>query len=378
MPSHTIANGPMPSPSLLSSKRGACPKELAERVASTIDLPGRTSKGPIAKRSPLSGPLQKLATASTSADAPPVGIIPGLPNEMAAAILSRIEVPKQEFGTQLRKLMQVNRSWLAEVNRQTTWNPAFRDPCVDALRDWCDKDVRRIVDDVSLSPEDVRREVAESLSKTGNVKMDIGPPGDFGDLEKRLNRRIALDVLATQTELSSLHLRAASFDASEAPKELIFAITTVLSNSPTLEEVKLNLTDAGLSGADVASLLKALVGKPISTLFLNRNGLDAEGINAIGRLLPQIDMGTLLLSKSELGDEGAKVIASAIPKSLRSLTLKNNGIGNAGIASLIAALPSSELERLYLQDNACDDEFKSTLSSREHLNALGKPVEVHV
>lgn len=334
----------------------------------TGGLARRQSSGGTAQRSPLSQALQNFAAAK------PVGVlIPGLPDELASNIIQKA-IPRSASGR--GKLMEVNRAWLNEINRLSTHDPVVREAVIEDRQGWSARQIGNLVDDRTLSREQVRDGVAQVLGMTDDVGIDVGEPPFSGGRENKLqNRLVALQELSQRTNMKTLKLVATEF-AAASPDVLVSAIGSFLANNAGLEDAKIFLNKSGITATDAAALVTNMAGKPVSRLWLDGCTLGSEGTVVISQHLPSMGLKDLGLSGCSVGDSALPTLFGALPKGLRELDLSDNEITNAGVAGIVAALPSTTLESVDLGENDIDEEFVALMRTEQPRNVLGKPVQL--
>ncbi|CAM9552011.1 unnamed protein product, partial [Phaeothamnion confervicola] len=108
------------------------------------------------------------------------------------------------------------------------------------------------------------------------------------------------------------------------------------------------------SAAALAELLSSGSACALTSIDLSCNALGAEGAAAIAAALPaNRTLRSLALAANGIGDAGAEALGMALSRGLRRLDLAANGIGGAGAAALLP--PYGRLEELRLFDNFVAD-----------------------
>lgn len=104
---------------------------------------------------------------------------------------------------------------------------------------------------------------------------------------------------------------------------------------------------------------RAMCGnRSLITLYLDSNKLGNAGAAAVGRALPSMRLERLYIDRNHIGDPGAMAIADGLKASatLRFLNLGSNRIGDEAAASIGDAISTSSMVRtLYLYANRLGD-----------------------
>lgn len=152
-----------------------------------------------------------------------------------------------------------------------------------------------------------------------------------------------------------------------------------LEDDSELEE--LNLDNAGLTGADIIALARA-VGQHagLRQLDLSRNAVSSAGVQAaiVNALAKNRSLTCLGLDACSITDEGIRCLAGALDRNatLQILTLSHNAIGFEGASALAEALRSSacRLRRLEVAHvglrRELAAEFLSGVADNSSLEAL--------
>lgn len=155
-------------------------------------------------------------------------------------------------------------------------------------------------------------------------------------------------MIRTTVALALLVLDCA---AKECTKENVFTGSGVdLSGCDQLD-----LSYADVNGKRLTMLSAALEeNKQLHQIILSGNGIDDAGVVSLAAALKSTMVQTLGLAQNAIGDDGAKALAELLSNSgtLQRLAIGINSIGDEGAVALAAALENnSVLNRLYLQRN---------------------------
>ena len=129
-------------------------------------------------------------------------------------------------------------------------------------------------------------------------------------------------------------------------------LAALILQTPHLRTLDLENTELGDAG--VARLFALLTGRPLAlqNVYLNANGIGANGATAVAACLAAgWAPASLLLAANPLGDAGAAPLARALRanRSLVRLGLQSTGLTSAGVAAVCAALaPHPRLAALVL------------------------------
>eukprot|EP00971_Amphidinium_carterae_P101865 2016186-Amphidinium_carterae.1 len=133
----------------------------------------------------------------------------------------------------------------------------------------------------------------------------------------------------------------------------------------------LNLNGAGFSDMEVVNAIAAVVSREnhVRTLSLRDNRIGDAGAFALSEALKSCScrLDTLWLDGNRIWDAGACALSEALKSrscKLEELGLHGNRIGDVGACALSEALQSDscELERLYLRDNHIGDAGRDALA----------------
>ncbi|UNI17535.1 hypothetical protein JDV02_003869 [Purpureocillium takamizusanense] len=122
----------------------------------------------------------------------------------------------------------------------------------------------------------------------------------------------------------------------------VFRLVTQTPNLRTLDLDQTELGDAGV--ARLFARLAAHPGPPLPlrNLYLNGNGIAADGARALAGFLasPCCPLSSLYLSCNPLGDAGVEALAAALPaaRHLTRLLLQSVGVGTRGAVALCRAV----------------------------------------
>jgi len=124
----------------------------------------------------------------------------------------------------------------------------------------------------------------------------------------------------------------------------------LITQTPNLRTLDLDQTELGDAGA--AHLFTRLAAHsapgghklPLRNLYMNGNGISADGARAIASFLasPHCALASLYMSCNPLGDAGAEALAAALPAAphLTRLLLQSVGVSTQGAAALCRAVTS--------------------------------------
>jgi Ran GTPase-activating protein (RanGAP) involved in mRNA processing and transport len=205
--------------------------------------------------------------------------------------------------------------------------------------------------------------VAQRINK---IVEDDQLIAEFEDEVLSIDNLKKLEIaIKNNPEFSELSLSGVKLDA-EAAK----AVAGIIESHPSLS--KLFLDNCALNDEGLEILYPALLScKKLTTLFLDDNNITAIGAQFIARLLafnniPYLDLNNnptfniqyLTLNNNPIGDRGVASLSAVIPsnQSLLYLELRSCLITAEGAIKLIGALHSNKkLQRLILTDNHIGD-----------------------
>eukprot|EP00300_Choanocystis_sp_HF-7_P042298 c9056_g1_i1.p1 GENE.c9056_g1_i1~~c9056_g1_i1.p1 ORF type:complete len:469 (-),score=104.78 c9056_g1_i1:772-2145(-) len=130
---------------------------------------------------------------------------------------------------------------------------------------------------------------------------------------------------------------------------------SALAKNDSITELHLAANQIGDEGA--ASLAAALpTHRGLRLLDLSQNGIADDGVKALLSALGSAETGihALMLAQNNVGTPGAASVASflaKVPAVLKVVCLDDNRIGDDGVVALLEALPSSQVEELFLGGN---------------------------
>jgi len=131
-------------------------------------------------------------------------------------------------------------------------------------------------------------------------------------------------------------------------------VASLLSTNKSI--TSLDLSAVNFKDDEIAILISALLGNNNTLQYLNiqNNQISAKSFRLLSQLLKTNRSLTYLsLRALYLGNEGVDLLSDGLlsNKTLLTLDLQNNNIDNSGLARIIIALPSTNLEHLHLEWN---------------------------
>ncbi|KAI9217132.1 hypothetical protein BC828DRAFT_408786 [Blastocladiella britannica] len=179
------------------------------------------------------------------------------------------------------------------------------------------------------------------------------------DPHRSLEELAACDKLAGDLELWTQYtafIEGASSMANVMDKPVSTVGVEILGHvlqHPTHALTRLAFVRCALHFDDIVRLA-ALLPVGLTTLALDGNALQDEGVSALSPRLPSTRLETLSLPANDIGDAGMEVLALHLPPTLKELRLWGNRIGDAGVRALAHRIPPA-LKELDLSDNAIGD-----------------------
>lgn len=134
-----------------------------------------------------------------------------------------------------------------------------------------------------------------------------------------------------------------------------------------------------IDGDELAVELRALAPRPggLSMLNLEDNGLSSASLVELAKLPHFSEIERLALSGNDFGVTGIDALSGRRLQFLRALMLGGSGLGDPGVAALVAAPWLPRLRKLDLSDNRISDDGLATLLHKGRLTGLETLVLSH-
>jgi hypothetical protein len=227
------------------------------------------------------------------------------------------------------------------------------------------------VENAELGDEAVRQRILVVLGATQHAWVDLWAMSSRSHLGL-----FVLESLARRSDLRTLTLQTDSA-IGMTPDTLVARVRDIVSHNPQLELADLMLDHSGLCAGDVHMLGQSLQGRRIARLDLSGNEIGRLGAAYLAEALPGMSVTNLALNDCRLGNAGLAHILPALPASLKSISLKGNGIVARSLPSVITSLQASNVTMVVLFQNEFSEEaLDSAWPMDARVNAQGRPITV--
>lgn len=174
-------------------------------------------------------------------------------------------------------------------------------------------------------------------------------------LSNKRRSLIGLALTSSRFSLNNVEALGRALEKKPFFKVLDLADAGLVSVAPLAKAISANthlryLNLSGQAASDFIVLAHALKTSHLSmdTFYADKNNLHDEEMVALGELLSASNIGVLSLNDNHCSNRGAMALAQAAQKSqqIPSLMLRNNNIGDEGLAALARAVDGARISQL--------------------------------